>query len=202
MPAEPVTPASSRRTRSVLHPSTPVVTANNGAQNDVCMFVRWPHFGETITNMLRLGRTASRGPRTACHADRSLVTAADARISNVPTRIEVTISPSPSPASAPAPTDLVFFRTRSSAPPGFFERHPVPRSASFRASRSGSRETRRPVARTPNDASRYGHDAIVANATLSSDHNASANAGYAFAGAGSVQAAMPAGCLRYLMAKE
>jgi hypothetical protein len=60
MPAEPVTPASSRRTRSVLHPSTPVVTANNGAQNDVCMFVRWPHFGETITNMLRLGRTASR----------------------------------------------------------------------------------------------------------------------------------------------
>jgi hypothetical protein len=46
-----------------------------------------------------------------------------------------------------------------------------------------------------NDASGYGHDAIVVDASLTSDRNGNANAAYSFAGSGSIQAAMPAGFL-------
>jgi hypothetical protein len=45
------------------------------------------------------------------------------------------------------------------------------------------------------DASGYGHDAVVVDATLTSDRNGNANAAYAFAGSGSIQAMMPAGFL-------
>jgi hypothetical protein len=46
-----------------------------------------------------------------------------------------------------------------------------------------------------NDASGYGHDAVVVDATLTSDRNGDANSAYSFAGAGSIQAAMPTGFL-------
>jgi hypothetical protein len=46
-----------------------------------------------------------------------------------------------------------------------------------------------------NDASGYGHDAVVVAATLTSDRNGSANSAYSFTGTGSIQAAMPTGFL-------
>jgi hypothetical protein len=46
-----------------------------------------------------------------------------------------------------------------------------------------------------NDASGYGHDAIVVGASLASDRNGNANSAYSFAGKGSIQAMMPPGFL-------
>jgi hypothetical protein len=46
-----------------------------------------------------------------------------------------------------------------------------------------------------NDASGYGHDAIVVDASLTPDRNGSASSAYSFAGAGSIQATMPTGFL-------
>jgi Concanavalin A-like lectin/glucanases superfamily len=45
------------------------------------------------------------------------------------------------------------------------------------------------------DASGYGHDAVVVGATLASDRHGNANSAYSFAGVGSIQAAMPTGFL-------
>jgi hypothetical protein len=46
-----------------------------------------------------------------------------------------------------------------------------------------------------NDESGYGHDAVVVDATLAPDRNGNADGAYSFAGAGSIQAAMPTGFL-------
>jgi Concanavalin A-like lectin/glucanases superfamily len=45
------------------------------------------------------------------------------------------------------------------------------------------------------DASGYGHDAVVVDASLAADRNGSTNSAYSFAGIGSIQAAMPTGFL-------
>jgi hypothetical protein len=45
------------------------------------------------------------------------------------------------------------------------------------------------------DASGYGHDAVVVSASLSSDRYGNPNSAYAFAGVGSIQAVMPTGFL-------
>jgi hypothetical protein len=45
------------------------------------------------------------------------------------------------------------------------------------------------------DASGYGNDAIVVDASLASDRNGTANSAYSFAGLGNIQAAMPMGFL-------
>jgi hypothetical protein len=52
-----------------------------------------------------------------------------------------------------------------------------------------------PFQDSADDASGYGHDAVVAGASLTSDRYGNANSAYAFAGAGSIQAAMPTGFL-------
>jgi hypothetical protein len=52
-----------------------------------------------------------------------------------------------------------------------------------------------PFSGNSNDASGYGHDGLVMGPSLTTDRNGKANSAYAFAGSGSIQAAMPAGFL-------
>jgi hypothetical protein len=52
-----------------------------------------------------------------------------------------------------------------------------------------------PFTGNANDASGYGNNGVITNATLTTDHNGAANGAYAFNGTGYIEAAMPTGFL-------